>query len=79
MEELRQGVQEVQHLRDEEQQHGLAEVAQDPHHGEGHPCKVTEGISHEHRGGVPGANHRQAQGEVTVTSKKKTHPVTLDN
>lgn len=53
VEELRQGVDEVDHLGDEEEQHGFAEVPQDAHHRKGHPRKVAEGVAHEHRGGVP--------------------------
>lgn len=48
MQELRQGVEKVEHLGHEEEQHGLAEVSQDAHHGKGHASKVTEGISHKH-------------------------------
>ena len=36
MKKLRQAVDEVDNLRDEEEQQGLAEVAQDGHHGQGH-------------------------------------------
>lgn len=36
-----------------EEQHGLAEVSQDPHHGKSHARKVTEGVSHKHAGRVP--------------------------
>lgn len=50
---LRQRVDEVNHLRNEEQQHRFAEVSQDANHSEGHPGKVAERVSHKHRRGVP--------------------------
>lgn len=53
MEELRKRVEKVNHLREEEQQHCFTEVAQDADDSKGHPCKVAEGVSDKHRGGVP--------------------------
>ena len=38
---------EVEDLRQEEEQHGLCEVAQDSHHGKGHTRKIAESVSHE--------------------------------
>lgn len=55
MKKLRQGVDKVDHLGDEEQQHHLAEVSQDADHSKCHPSKVAEGVSHKHRRGVPAA------------------------
>lgn len=46
---LRQGVDKVNHLRNEEQQHCFAEVSQDANYSEGHPSKVAERVSHKHR------------------------------
>ena len=59
MEQLRQGVEEVDNLGDEEEQHGFAEVSQDADHRKGHPCKVAEGVAHEHRGRVPARETRR--------------------
>lgn len=55
MKKLRQGVDKVDHLRDEEQQHHLAEVSQDANHSKCHPSKIAESVSHKHRWGVPAA------------------------
>lgn len=41
------------YLRDEEEEHGLAEVAQDADHGKGHAGKVAEGVAHEDARRVP--------------------------
>lgn len=57
MKKLRQGVDKVDHLGDEEQQHHLAEVSQDADHSKRHPSKIAEGVSHKHRWGVP-ADHQ---------------------
>lgn len=51
--ELRTGVEEVERLRYEKEQHRLAEVAQNAHHGERHARKVAVGVADEHFGGVP--------------------------
>lgn len=55
MKKLGQGVNKVDHLRDEEQQHHFAEVSQDADHSKRHPSKVAESVSYEHRRGVPAA------------------------
>lgn len=44
---LWQGVDEVDDLWDEEEQHSLAEVAQDAHHSERHPGKITKCIANK--------------------------------
>lgn len=49
VEKLRQGVNKVNHLGDEEQQHCFAEVSQDADYSKCHPCKVAESVSHKHR------------------------------
>lgn len=46
---LRQGVEKVNHLRNEEEEHCFAEVPQNADDSEGHPSKVAESISHKHR------------------------------
>lgn len=51
--QLRQGVNEVDDLGDEEKQHGLTKVAKYPDHCKRHSSKVTESVSHKHRGRVP--------------------------
>lgn len=61
MEKLRQRVEEVDHLRDKKQQHRLAEVPKDTHHGKGHASEVAEGVSHEHTGGVPTLGQERKQ------------------
>lgn len=52
-EELWYGIEKVENLRNKEQKHGLAEMAQDSHHGERHPRKVAERIPDEYLRGVP--------------------------
>lgn len=49
MKQLRQGVDKVNYLRNEEQQHCFAEVSQDANYSKGHASKVTECVSHKHR------------------------------
>lgn len=49
MEELRQGVDKVYDLRNKKEQHGFAEMAEDPDHSERHSSKVTERVSYKHR------------------------------
>lgn len=51
--QLRQRVNEVDDLGDEEKQHGLTEVAEYPNHCKRHSSKVTESVSNKHRGRVP--------------------------
>ncbi len=53
MKKLRQGVEKVNNLGNEEQQHRFAEVSQDADYSECHPGKVAESVSHKHRRGVP--------------------------
>lgn len=53
MKQLRKRVNEVDDLRDEEQQHGLAEMAEDSNHCKRHSSKITECVSYKYRGGVP--------------------------
>jgi len=47
-EKLWEGVHGVDDLRDKEQKHGLAEVAQNTHHREGHAGKVAERVTNKH-------------------------------
>lgn len=49
MKKLRQGVDKVNYLGNEEQQHCFAEVSQDADYSKGHPSKVAESVSHKHR------------------------------
>lgn len=46
---LRQGVDKVNQLRNEEQQHCFAEVSQDADNSKGHASEVAESVSHKHR------------------------------
>lgn len=48
MKKLRKGVDKVNHLRKEEQQHCFAEVSQDADNSKRHPCKVAESVSDKH-------------------------------
>lgn len=66
VEELRQRVEEVEHLRDEKKQHRFAEVPQDPHHGEGHAGKVAEGVPDKHSRWVPAVRRTEKQRSVTI-------------
>lgn len=45
---LRKGIDKVNHLRKEEQQHCFAEVSQDADNSKGHSCKVAESVSDKH-------------------------------
>lgn len=38
---------EVEDLREEEEDHGLREVPQNPYHGKSHTREVAEGVTHE--------------------------------
>ena len=53
VEELRDGVQEVEYLRYEEEEKSLAKVAQDPYHSKRHPSKVAESVTHKYTGWIP--------------------------
>ena len=53
LEELRGGVHKVEYLRNEEEEQGLAEEAEDARHGQSHTSEVAEGVPNEHLGGVP--------------------------
>lgn len=74
MEELRQRVDKVYDLRDEEEQHGFAEMAEDPNHSECHPSKVTERVPYEHRRWVPVVVEESQRGE-----KERDHEVQREN
>ena len=50
---LRQWVNKVNHLRNEEQQHCFAEMSQDADYSKRHPSKVAESVAHEHRWRIP--------------------------
>ena len=52
-EELWDGIEEVEDLRYEEKQHGLAEVAEDTNHSKCHSCEVAERVTHKHTRWVP--------------------------
>ena len=52
-EELWCGVDKVEDLRDEEEEHGLAEVAEDGNHRKCHASKVAVCVTNKHSGGVP--------------------------
>jgi len=71
VEELRQRVEEVEHLRDKKKQHCFAEVPQDPHHGKGHAGKVAEGVSNKHSRWVPAIHSTEKERSVTVAVAAK--------
>ena len=52
-EELWCGVDKVEDLGDEEEEHGLAEVAEDGNHRKRHASKVAVRVTNKHSGGVP--------------------------
>ncbi|TSY98088.1 hypothetical protein Baya_14174 [Bagarius yarrelli] len=53
VEQLWQRVDKVYDLRDEEKQHGFAEMTEDSDHSEGHASEVTEGVAYKHGRRVP--------------------------
>ena len=53
-EELRDGVEKVEDLWYEEEEHGLAEVSEDGNDREGHSREVTESVADKHLCWVPG-------------------------
>ena len=53
MEQLRHGEDEIEYLRNKEEQHCLAEVAEYRNNGKCHSRKVAERVTHKHLGGVP--------------------------
>eukprot|EP00208_Stichococcus_sp_RCC1054_P002867 CAMPEP_0206142338 /NCGR_PEP_ID=MMETSP1473-20131121/16507_1 /ASSEMBLY_ACC=CAM_ASM_001109 /TAXON_ID=1461547 /ORGANISM="Stichococcus sp, Strain RCC1054" /LENGTH=150 /DNA_ID=CAMNT_0053537295 /DNA_START=235 /DNA_END=687 /DNA_ORIENTATION=- len=61
LEQLGNGVHEVEHLRPQEQQQRLAEVAQDARHCDGHAGEVCVGVADEDAGGEP-VEVQQGQG-----------------
>ena len=52
-EELWCGVDKVEDLGDEEEEHGLAEVAEDGDHCKRHASEVAVCVTNEHSGGIP--------------------------
>ena len=54
VEELRRRVQEVEHLRREEQQHCLREVPENADDGERHAAEVAERVAHKGSRWIPG-------------------------
>jgi hypothetical protein len=52
-EELRSGIDEVEDLRDEQEEEGLGEVPEDADHGKYHSSKVAVRVSYEDLGGIP--------------------------
>lgn len=52
-EQLGRRVEEVEDLRDDEEQQGFAEVAEDGDDGEHHPREVAVRVAHEDFGWVP--------------------------
>lgn len=52
-EELRDGIEEIKNLRDEQQEKCFTEVPVDSYDRKGHPCKITKCIPDKHRGRVP--------------------------
>ena len=52
-EELWCGVDKVEDLGDEEEEHGLAEVAEDGNHRKRHASKVAVRVTNKHSGGIP--------------------------
>lgn len=58
-EQLRNGVEEVEHLWDEEQQYGFAEVTEDADDRERHAGQVVERIAHKHLGRISGRGGKQ--------------------
>ena len=53
MKQLRDRVNEVDDLGNEEEQHCLTEVAQDSHHGKSHAWEIAERIAHKQSRWVP--------------------------
>jgi hypothetical protein len=47
---LRSRKDEVEHLRNEEEEHGLTKVAKNAYHGKGHSRKVTVSVSNKNLG-----------------------------
>ena len=62
-EELGDGVEEVEDLRDEEEQQGLAEVPEDANHSKRHARKVAVRVPHKHRRGIPRAGQGRGRGQ----------------
>ena len=52
-EELWGGIYKVEDLGDEEEEHGLAEVAEDGDHRKCHASKVAVCVTNKHSGGIP--------------------------
>lgn len=71
VEQLRQRVEEVEHLWDEKKQHCFAKVPQDPHHSEGHASKVAEGVPNKHSRWVPAIHRAEKQRSVTIAVAMK--------
>ena len=68
--QLWHGVQEVEYLRNEEQQQGLAEVTKDSYHSKRHARKIAVRVTNKHARGVPAEGGREGgrEGEGHNTS-----------
>ena len=53
LEQLGGGVEEVEHLWNEEEEECLAEEAEDARHSQCHTSEVAERVTDKHLGGVP--------------------------
>ena len=75
-EELRGRVEEVEDLGDEEQQHCLAEVAEDGNHCKHHASKVAVGVPNKYSGGVPMGRGRgvEEKGKERSVVNDQHHP-----
>lgn len=51
--ELRDGVKEIEYLREEKQEYCLGKVSMNTHNSKGHTGEVAVGVAHEDLSGVP--------------------------
>lgn len=64
--ELRDRVEEVDDLWDEEEKEGLAKVTKDPYHSKCHASKVAKGVAHKYTRRIP---DRIREGQQQVEDK----------
>jgi len=80
--ELRERNSEVEELRDEKQEEGLAEMAKDASHPKGHAGKVCETVANKYLGRIPVVvdqgkrackkRQREKHGQLVLSSKGST-------
>jgi len=73
--QLRNGEYKVEDLRDEEEQHSLAEMSEDRNDGKWHSSKVAERVANKHSRWIPNnGQHSTWSTQYNIKHKAQTQP-----